>query len=95
MLNEEGISFERREYTKNPLSVGEIRDVLGLLGLGPRDVLRKRDPAYKELGLDGDVSDEAIIEAMSLHPGLLQRPIGVVEGKAVVGRPAERLLELV
>ena len=95
MLNENGISFDRREYTKQPLSVSEIQNVLGLLGVGPRDVLRKRDPAYKELGLGADVSDAVIIEAMASHPGLLQRPIGVNEGKAVVGRPAERLLELI
>jgi len=95
LLNEKGISFERRDYTKDPLSANEIRDVLGLLGVGAREVLRKRDPAYKELGLGGDVSEETIIEAMAAHPGLLQRPIGVFEGKAVVGRPAEKLLELV
>ena len=95
MLNDQGISFERREYTKDPLSVDEIRDVLGLLGVGPREVLRKRDPAYKDLGLGDDVSDETIIKAMAAHPGLLQRPIGVFKGKAVVGRPAEKLLELV
>ena len=95
MLKERGVSFDTREYTKDPLSADEIRDVLGLLQLEPRAVLRTRDPAYKALGLADADSDDAIIEAMAAHPGLLQRPIGVFQGRAVVGRPAERLLEII
>ena len=94
MLNEKGVAFDRREYMKNPLSEAEIRSVLEKLGLGPHDVLRRRDKAFKELGLDGSESDDTLIAHMAQHPGLLQRPIGVVGDRAVVGRPAEALLTL-
>jgi arsenate reductase (glutaredoxin) len=95
LLDEKGIPYRYRDYVKDPLTEAEIRDVLKLLGLRPRDVLRTKDPNVKELGLTGDEPDARLISAMAKHPTLLQRPIGVVEGWAVVGRPPERLLELV
>jgi arsenate reductase len=95
LLNEHGIDFEYREYRKDPLSVDELRAVLDRLGLEPRDVLRPRDRAAKALGLTGDESAERLIELMSEHPTLLQRPIGVAGDRAVVGRPPENLLALV
>jgi len=69
--------------------------LLERLGLGPREVLRKKDRAYKEAGLKGDESDARLISLMSKHPTLLQRPIGIASDKAVIGRPAETLLDLV
>jgi arsenate reductase (glutaredoxin) len=95
LLDEKGIPYRFRDYVKDPLSEAEIRDVLKLLGLRPRDVLRTKDPAVQELGLTGDEPDARLIAAMAEHPTLLQRPIGVVGTRAVVGRPPERLLELV
>lgn len=94
MLEDQAIEFEYREYTDRPLSVREIRQVLSMLDLGPRDVLRRNDRAYKELGLDGSESNPALLELMSKHPTLLQRPIGILDGRAVLGRPVENLLEL-
>lgn len=90
MLNEKGIEYRYREYTREPLSETEIRDVLRKLGLRARDVLRKND-----LGFTGEEPDDKLIAAMAGHPTLLQRPIGVAGDRAVVGRPPERLLELV
>jgi arsenate reductase (glutaredoxin) len=95
LLDEKGIEYRYRDYVKNPLSEAEIRDVLKLLGLRPREVLRTKDPAFKELGLTGDEPDAQLIAAMAKHPTLLQRPTGISGGRAVVGRPPERLLELV
>ena len=95
MLEEKGIEYRYRDYVKNPLTETEIRDVLTRLGLRPRDVLRAKDPAFKELGLTGDEADAQLIAAMARHPTLLQRPIGLAGDRAVVGRPPERLLELV
>ncbi len=92
MLKDHGVEFTYREYTKQPLSVAELRDVLGKLGLGPKDVLRSRDA--KKAGLDGSESDDDLIAAMAGNPRLLQRPIGVLGGKAAVGRPVENLLEI-
>lgn len=93
MLNDNGIAHTYREYTKDPLTEAELRDVFSKLGLGPRDVLRKRDAT--KAGLTGDESDDALIALMADNPRLLQRPIGVLGSRAVVGRPVEDLLTIV
>lgn len=95
MLDEKAIPYRYREYTREPLGEGEIRDILRLLGMPARDLLRTKDAAYAELGLSGEKSEDELIRAMARHPTLVQRPIGRLPGKAVLGRPAERLLELV
>ena len=92
MLNENGIAHTYREYTAEPLSETEIRDVLSKLGVGPRAVLRKRDA--NKAGLTGDESDDQLIALMAENPRLLERPIGVVDDRAAVGRPPENLLDL-
>jgi len=94
LLKEKGAEFRYREYTKEPLSAAEIREVLGKLGVGPQVVLRKRDKAYKAAGITGEESDEALIALMAEHPTLLQRPIGVLGDRAALGRPVENLLTL-
>ena len=63
--------------------------------MAPRELLRSRDPAFKALGLkDSSVSDDTILDAMASHPGLIQRPIGLRGDRVVLGRPPERVLEL-
>jgi len=93
LLNENGISHTYREYTQDPLSAEELRDVFSKLNCSVRDVLRSRDA--KKAGLSGSESDEELIALMAENPRLLQRPIGVVGDKAAVGRPPENLLTLV
>ena len=92
MLDEKGIEYRYREYTQDPLSEKEIRDVLRKLGLPAKDVLRRKEA--REAGLTGEEPEAELIAAMARQPTLLQRPIGIVGGRAVVGRPPERLLEL-
>lgn len=93
MLQEHGREFTYREYTKQPLSLDELRELMGQLGTSPREVLRTRDA--KALDLEpGTMDDEQLLVAMSKHPRLLQRPIVREHGKAILGRPAERVLEL-
>ena len=94
MLNEKGIAYRKRDYVADPLSAAEIQAVLKKSGVSAKDVLRKRDPAFKELGLTGDESDAVLIGHMADHPGLLNRPFGVKGSQAVFGRPIENLLEL-
>lgn len=93
MLDEKGIEYRYREYTQDPLSEKEIRDVLRKLGLPAKDVLRMKEA--REMALTGEEPEAELIAAMARQPTLLQRPIGIVGGRAVVGRPPERLLELV
>ena len=95
MLKENDIRYRYREYREDPLSATEIRALLEKLGAEAADVLRRNDAAYKKLGLSGEESSGRLVKLMTEHPTLLQRPIGVRGRKAVVGRPPEKLLELV
>ena len=95
MLDERGVKYRYREYTEEPLSKTELGKLFGWLGMRPGELLRKNDNAYLELGLTGDEPDSKLIALMAKHPTLLQRPIGVKGNRAVVGRPPEKLLELV
>jgi len=92
LLNDNGLDFTYREYTKEPLSADELRAVFAKLGMGPGDVLRARDA--KKAGLSGTESDAELIELMVGNPRLLQRPIGVLGDRAELGRPPEKLLRL-
>lgn len=87
------MEHELRDYVADPLSEDEIRVLLGTLGMRPREVLRKRDPAWRELDVDED-DDDAVIAAMVARPGLLERPIAVRGDRAVIARPPERVREL-
>jgi arsenate reductase len=95
LLDKKKIPYRYRDYRQEPLSQKEIRSVLGLLGARPRDVLRRNDKAFKELGITGDEDARTLIRHMANHPTLLQRPIGVYRKKAILGRPIEALLDLV
>jgi len=94
LLKEQNIECTYREYKKNPLSQDEIQNVLRQLNVPAKDLLRKREKAYKELRLTGTESDETLIPLFVKHPGLMQRPIFVHKNKAVLCRPFDRVLEL-
>ena len=95
MLKDNGVDFEYRDYMESPLGERELRETLKKLGLKASSVLRKRDPAYKRLGLTGTEPEEVLIGHLADNPTLLERPIGVLGSRAVLGRPPEKLLELV
>src|ERR687890_1238062 len=95
LLEERGIDFERVNYHVDPLPEGKIRELLGKAGVGPREVLRTKEPVYTELGLDRrEAGDDELIGLMVEHPQLLQRPIVERDERAVLARPPERVLEL-
>ena len=94
MLKEHGAEYSYREYTEDPLSLAELKALFKKLDHKPAELLRTREAAYKELGLTGEESDAVIFKHMSEHPTLLQRPIGIVGSRAVLGRPPENLLAL-
>lgn len=94
MLEEKAIPYRYREYRKDPLDAGEIREVLRKLGLPASAVLRKADRANRELGLTGTEGEDLLVSRMAEHPTLLQRPIAVLGDKAALGRPVERILEV-
>ncbi|MEJ2087138.1 MAG: arsenate reductase family protein [Gammaproteobacteria bacterium] len=95
ILESRGADFEVVEYLKRPLTVEEIRDLLALLPDDPAELVRK-DSHFKELGLDAQdyTTADAVAALLAEHPRLMQRPIAVRGGKAVIGRPSERVEEL-
>ncbi len=96
LLEQRGVETDVVEYLKNPPSADELRDVLTKLGITARDVMRKGEAVYKELGLGDDgKSDDDLINAIVANPILLERPIVVSGGKAVIGRPTENILKLI
>lgn len=82
-------------YLETPPSARELKSLLGKLGISARDLLRSGEDEYKTLGLsDASLSEAQLIEAMAKHPKLIERPILIAGDKAVIGRPPEKVLEL-
>lgn len=82
-------------YLETPPDAATLKNILQKLGISARELLRKGESEYKELNLaDDSLSETALIEAMTKHPKLIERPILVVGDKAVIGRPPEKILEL-
>jgi arsenate reductase len=80
------------DITRTPPTLEKLRELCEALGVSPREILRKKDPTYAELGLDSSRhSDEELLELMSRNPELIQRPIVVRGRRAVVARPVERI----
>lgn len=95
LLREHGVEPDIVEYLKTPPDEAALRGLLKRLGLGARDVLRKGETPYKELGLGRDsVTAAELVAAIAANPILLERPIAVAGQRAVLGRPPERVLEL-
>jgi arsenate reductase len=83
------------EYLKTPPSAEELGDILDMLGLEPRQLMRRKEPEYKEQGLDNPgLSHDELIAAMVAHPKLIERPIVIKDGKAAIGRPPELILDI-
>ncbi|HVR80841.1 MAG TPA: arsenate reductase (glutaredoxin) [Luteimonas sp.] len=95
LLQQRGIEPEIAPYLEQPPSADELRALLRMLGIPPRALLRRGEPEYTELGLaDASLDDDTLIAAMAAHPRLIERPIFVHGDRAVIGRPPERVLQL-
>lgn len=92
LLEERGVDFQRVNYFTDPLSAGQLSDLLAKSGLRPRDVVRMKEPGARELDLD---DDQATLRALVERPDLLQRPIVERGPRAVLARPPEAVLELI
>lgn len=94
ILAERGIDAELFEYLKEKPSREDIERVMKLLGTDdPRTIVRTKESVYKDLGL-ADASRDQLLDAMAAHPILVERPIVIRGDRAVVARPADRVLEL-
>jgi arsenate reductase len=95
LLEEKGVKPKIVDYLKEPPSAVELKRILKKLGLKPRDVMRKGESVYAELGLeDKDLKDDALIARMVENPILIERPIVVAGDKAAIGRPPEAVLKI-
>jgi len=95
ILEKEGQHAEVIEYLNTPPDAGTLESILDMLGMEPRDLIRKHEKEYAEAGLDNpDLSREQLINAMIEYPRLIERPIVIKNGKAIIGRPPEKILDI-
>jgi len=95
LLERHGEPFEVVNYLETPPGPAELKALLRQLGIPARALLRTGEDDYKRLELDNPSLDEdALVEAMATHPKLIERPIVVAHGKAVIGRPPEAVLAI-
>lgn len=96
LLEEQGVEPQIVEYLTTPPTVVELTEILEMLGLEPRELMRNKEAEYQENGLDNpELSREQLIEAMVNTPKLIERPIVISNGRAAIGRPPEKVLEIV
>ena len=93
LLQERGIEPEIIEYLVTPPSAKELKNILGLLGKSPRDIMRKKEAKEADLD-DPTLDDEALIAGMVANPKVIERPIVLNGGKAALGRPPESVIEI-
>ena len=95
LLREQGVEPTVVEYLKEPPTEATIRQVIKKLGVEPIEIMRRGEKLFKELGLADQADDgEAMIAAMVANPILIERPIVVNGKRAAIGRPPERVLEI-
>ncbi len=95
LLSEKGLQVNVVEYLQSPPSKHELEEILTMLKLQPRQLMRTHEAEYKDNNLaDESLSDEQLIAAMVKFPKLIERPIVISNGKAVIGRPPETVLSI-
>lgn len=96
LLKAHGIDLEVVEYLEHPPSKAELRELCRLLDVKPLQLVRTKEALFAELGLatGNGYGDEQWLDVLAQHPRLLERPIVVYRGKAVLGRPPENVLPL-
>ncbi len=95
MIRQSGVEPEVIEYLKTPPSKKRLKELIKAMGIGPRDLLRRKGTPYDELGLDDEsLTDEQLIDAMVAHPILINRPVVVTPRGVRLCRPSELVLEI-
>jgi arsenate reductase len=95
LLEGRGVTPEVCFYLESPPDAATIDRVLKMLGIAPRDLMRPSEEPYKALKLgDASKSREELIAAMAAHPILIERPVVIAGDRAVIGRPPDKVLEL-
>lgn len=94
IVQEANVDFEIREYLKEPVSEEELTDIIRKLDIPPIDLVRKNEKDWKENFKNKNLSEQEVIEAMVSFPKLIERPIFIKGERAVIGRPPEKIKDL-
>ena len=95
LLEEKDLEVEVVKYLDEVPSIEELKNMLEMLGMNSaQELMRKKEAVYKELNLKEETSEEALLKAMIENPKLIERPIVIRANKAVIGRPIEKVIEL-
>lgn len=95
LLTDKGIETNVIKYLETPPDRTTIIDLLDMLGLEPRDLMRKGEAEYKDNNLaDESLTDDDLVDALIKYPKLIERPIVVKNGQAAIGRPIENIIEI-
>jgi len=96
LLQEKGIEPEIIEYLLTPPTPAELKEIINKLGISARELIRKKEDAYKDNDLDNNnLNEDELIDEMIENPVLIERPIVLSKGKAAIGRPPENILEII
>lgn len=95
LLQSKGIDPEVVLYLENPLDSSTLTELLKKLGIGAQQLLRRSEPQFKDNFRDRELTEMQLVEAMIRYPKLIERPIVVVDDRAVIGRPPENVLEII
>ncbi|QAX31699.1 arsenate reductase (glutaredoxin) [Leisingera sp. NJS204] len=91
LIEERGADVQTRVYLEDTPSVQELKTVLAALNVPAVEMVRTGEKVFKELGLTKDSTEEELLAAMAANPILIERPIAIKDGKAVIGRPTEAI----
>lgn len=95
ILESHGVPFTSIDYILDPPSIDEMKTIIKKLGVSPRDIFRKKEPLYDDIGIENrDISDNDLIRILIENPELIERPIVIKGDRAVIARPPEKVSEL-
>ena len=94
LLDEKDMDVEVVNYLDTPPTEDELKALLVMLGMQPRELMRTKEDIYKALNLKSEEDNATLIKAMVENPKLIERPIVIKGDKAVIGRPIENVVEL-
>lgn len=94
LLEDKGANVEIVQYLEKTPDVNELKSILKKLGMKPEDLIRKSEAVFKEKFKGISCTDEEWIKIMVENPELIERPIVIKDDKAIIGRPPEKVLDL-
>lgn len=94
LLEASGKEFEVIHYLENTPTFETLKNIIGLLGIRPMELIRKNEPVWKSTYKNKSLTDTELIQIMVENPKLMERPIVINGNKAVIGRPSEKIQEI-